>query len=101
MNKLKDRAQAFLTMMDKTMEENLQSRRIKRIAVEGKDQVSSIIQRIEVLAEKIDQPSFHQENSTIIAKRTKLLQKYVQLLYQNIFKHVKDYQEKDEESTRK
>ena len=90
------------------MEENLQSRRIKRIALEGKSQVSSIIQRIEVLSQKVLQAGENQiqENSAVISKRTRLLQKYVQLLYQNIFKHVKDFQDEDagvkkDESARK
>jgi len=75
LNKLKDRAQAFVTLMDKTMEENLQSRRIKRIALEGKSQVSSIIQRIEVLSQKVLQAGENQiqENSAVVSKRTRLL----------------------------
>jgi len=84
----------------------LTSRRIQRLADSGSERVEQIIERIESALEPSRQAIEHHESSSLISKRSRLLLKYIQLLYQDIFCHVKEFwesqaDEQQKESARK
>ena len=82
------------------------SRRTQRLADGGIESIEQIIEKVESALGSGPQAIEHPENSSLISKRSRLLLKYIQLLYQDIFGHVKEFwenqaDEQQKESARK
>ena len=103
---LKSQALAFVSTLQRLKAENLASRRTQRLADGGIESIEQIIEKVESALGSGPQAIEHHENSSLISKRSRLLLKYIQLLYQDIFGHVKEFwesqaDEQQKESTRK
>ena len=79
------------------------SKRISGIVNEGIDLVAQTTQKLDYLKDDSNfEAQISTQDSTLISKRTQLIQKYTQVLYQDVFAVLKEYQdEKTIEGNRK
>jgi len=98
---LRSRASSFLQKLHQVKDENISSRRIRRLTDSGIQRVQQILDEMAEALESDSEAIQRQESSVLITRRLKLLMKYIQLLYQIIFNQVKEFWEQQADEQQK
>lgn len=73
--------------------ENASSRRIKRVVESGLEGVELLMRQLEADFGTMSDGGHSKESNSLVSKRAKLLVKYIQLLYQDVYGHVTEFWE--------
>jgi chaperonin cofactor prefoldin len=88
---LKIEIEAFIEELTRVRSEHPSSRRVKKVIDGSLELAEPLLRKLETEFGIVEANSESNESSALIMKRAKLLSKYVQLLYQDVYGHVSEF----------
>lgn len=88
---LKTEIEAFIEELARVRSEHPSSRRVKKVIDGSLELAEPLLRKLETEFGIVEANSESNESSALIMKRSKLLSKYVQLLYQDVYGHVSEF----------
>lgn len=103
---LKTEIESFIEELARVRSEHPSSRRVNKVIDGSLELAEPLLRKLETEFGMVEANSESNESSALITKRAKLLSKYVQLLYQDVYGHVSEFwqqqaSEQQKESARK
>jgi len=88
---LKTEIESFIEELARVRSEHLSSRRVKQVIDGSLELAEPLLRKLETEFGIVEANSESNESSALIMKKAKLLSKYVQLLYQDVYGHVSEF----------